>query len=312
MRIFIWHHHATYYAHLCALGYKFITPEPATSGKNRWPVPSKLLSQHAIRLTRPGELSIRDIDVAIVQSIDELRSLPAWLIGWEVGCKPLIFLEHELPEGPVEVMRHPAADEQVVYVFGSSIHEVMWDLGGRPSHVIALGMEDLGYRWSPPDDYRVVSVVNQANQRGRIAGLDLMLELRRSHDLSVMGGGSEALGGPGWLESRETVWARVSQHSAYFHPFRWTTFGYSLLEAMVMGLPSVALATAPILEAFGSDELVLCSTTLNMRSAFDALAADPVLARRTGLKGRECVRERFGMDKFLTRWQELLGSMGES
>ena len=43
--------------------------------------------------------------------------------------------------------------------------------------------------------------------------------------------------------------AELAGRRAYLHPFRWTCLGLSLIEAMTLGMPVVALATTEAAEA---------------------------------------------------------------
>ncbi len=43
--------------------------------------------------------------------------------------------------------------------------------------------------------------------------------------------------------------ARLARRRVYVHPFRWTSLGLSLIEAMHLGMPVVALATTEAVEA---------------------------------------------------------------
>jgi glycosyltransferase involved in cell wall biosynthesis len=43
--------------------------------------------------------------------------------------------------------------------------------------------------------------------------------------------------------------AELARRRVYLHPFRWTSLGLSLLEAMLLGMPVVALATTETADA---------------------------------------------------------------
>ena len=49
--------------------------------------------------------------------------------------------------------------------------------------------------------------------------------------------------------AQERLHAEMARRRLYLHPVRWTSLGLSLLEAMHLGMPVVALATTEVVEA---------------------------------------------------------------
>jgi glycosyltransferase involved in cell wall biosynthesis len=92
----------------------------------------------------------------------------------------------------------------------------------------------------------------------------------------------------------------------YLHPFRWTSLGLSLLEAMAMGMPVVGLATTEAVAAVPPDAGVLSTDVEALVSAVQWLCADPDAARELGAAGREAAQARYGLARFLGDWDRLL------
>jgi glycosyltransferase involved in cell wall biosynthesis len=92
----------------------------------------------------------------------------------------------------------------------------------------------------------------------------------------------------------------------YLHPVRWTSLGLSLIEAMQLGLPVVALATTAVPEAVPPEAGVVSNDPDVITAALQHLHADPEEARRLGKAGRAAALERFGLDRFLDDWDRLL------
>ncbi|HEU4674181.1 MAG TPA: glycosyltransferase, partial [Candidatus Limnocylindrales bacterium] len=99
----------------------------------------------------------------------------------------------------------------------------------------------------------------------------------------------------------------MARYRLYFHPIRYTSFGMAVCEAMLIGLPVVALATTEMptviedgVNGFAStDPAVLVD---RMRD----LLADPALAREIGRTGQATARERFSVERFGRDWSGVL------
>jgi glycosyltransferase involved in cell wall biosynthesis len=100
--------------------------------------------------------------------------------------------------------------------------------------------------------------------------------------------------------------AEMARRRVYLHPIRWTSLGLSLIEAMHLGMPVVALATTEAPEAV-PDEAGVISTRLDvLAGAARDFLADPERARVAGRAARAAALERYGLDRFLADWDNLL------
>jgi glycosyltransferase involved in cell wall biosynthesis len=95
----------------------------------------------------------------------------------------------------------------------------------------------------------------------------------------------------------------------YVHPVRWTSLGLSLLEAMHLGMPVVALATTEVVEAVPSDAGVISNRPERLHAAVRRYLSDPDAARLAGKAARAAALERYGLDRFLADWDRLLGEV---
>jgi glycosyltransferase involved in cell wall biosynthesis len=92
----------------------------------------------------------------------------------------------------------------------------------------------------------------------------------------------------------------------YLHPIRWTSLGLSLLEAMFLGMPVVALDTTEVREAVPEGAGVVSNRFDVLEDAVRRLAADPAYARATGELGRATVQARYGERRFRDDWERLI------
>jgi glycosyltransferase involved in cell wall biosynthesis len=90
------------------------------------------------------------------------------------------------------------------------------------------------------------------------------------------------------------------------HPVRWTSLGLSLLEAMHLGMPVVALATTEAVEAVPVDAGVLSTRPARLAEAVRTFVHDPDAARLAGKAARSAALERYGLARFLRDWDALL------
>ena len=82
--------------------------------------------------------------------------------------------------------------------------------------------------------------------------------------------------------------------------------GLSLIEAMLIGLPVVALAVTEAVRAVPADAGILSTRVDDLVDGARWLIDDPDAAHRIGKAGRDAVRDRYGLDRFLDDWDHLL------
>jgi glycosyltransferase involved in cell wall biosynthesis len=100
--------------------------------------------------------------------------------------------------------------------------------------------------------------------------------------------------------------AEVARRRAYLHLCRWTSLGLSLIEAMQMGMPVIALATTEAIAAVPPDAGVLSTRVATLVDAAHWLIERPDDARALGARARQVALARFGLDRFLADWDRLL------
>jgi glycosyltransferase involved in cell wall biosynthesis len=246
-----------------------------------------------------------EVDVAVLQRPHELDLAERWLGGRRPGRDvPGVYLEHSSPQGRIADMRHPVADRpDLTLVHVTYFNALFWDSGSTPARVIEHGVVDPGYRYTG-ELRRAAVVINEAARRGRVTGTDLLPALNGEVPLDLFGMGAGALGGIDDLP-QERLHGELARRRAYLHPIRWTSLGLSLLEAMHLGMPVVALATTEVGEAVPPGAGVVSNRIDALRDALRRFLADPDEARETGLAARAAALERYGLGRFLADWERL-------
>ncbi|HWH13514.1 MAG TPA: glycosyltransferase [Miltoncostaeaceae bacterium] len=305
MRILSWHVHGAWstafvrgaHDHLIP-----VTPDRGPDGRGR---PTTYEWPERAREVTPEELRESPVDVVLLQRPHEIELCERWT-GLRPGRDvPAVYVEHNAPQGRIAEMRHPMADrDDLTLVHVTHFNALFWDAGGTPVRVVEHGIPDPGHRYTGEIPHACV-VVNEPVRRGRVTGTDLLPRLNGEVHIDLFGIDSEPLGGQGDVPHGRLL-TEMARRRVYLHPVRWTSLGLSLLEAMHLGMPVVALATTEVTDAVPEECGVVSNRIDVLRDALSAFARDPDRARRAGDAAREAALARFGLERFLADWDTLL------
>jgi hypothetical protein len=303
--VLLWHVHGSYTTALVQGPHTYLLPVTADRGPDgrgrarTWDWPDSVLE------LSPTEMGGADVDVVVLQRPEELDGLAEDWLGRRPGRDlPAVYLEHNAPEGAVNAMRHPAADRPgIVVVHVTHFNRLFWDTGAAETVVIEHGVVDPGHRYTGELE-RAAVVVNEPVRRGRVTGTDLLSMCREALPLDLFGMASEALGGSDLTQPE--LHAELPRRRVYLHPVRWTSLGLSLIEAMHLGMPVVALATTEVVEAVPAGAGVVTNSLERIVEALRHLGREPEEAMSMGKIGRSAALERYGLDRFLRDWDRLL------
>ena len=312
MRVLVWHVHGSWTTSLVQGSHDYllpVLPDRGPNGRGRaqtWDWPAS-----AVEVT-PEQAAEADVDLVILQRPEELSRLASeWLGGREPGRDlPAVYVEHNAPQGRIAEMRHPAADRpDLTLVHVTHFNDLFWDSGSTPTRVIEHGVVDPGYRYTG-ELPRAAVVVNEARRRGRVTGTDLLGGLNGHVPLDVFGMDAAALGGIEDLP-QDRLHAEMARRRAYLHPIRWTSLGLSLIEAMHLGMPVVALATTEVPEAVPAEAGIVSTRIDTLRAGLSRLTQDAEEADRRGRAARQAALERYGLARFLDDWDRLLEDVAD-
>ncbi|WP_324786863.1 glycosyltransferase [Streptomyces sp. H51] len=305
MRILLWHVHGSWTTSFVQGPHTYLVPVtpgrgPDGLGRARtydWP-------DSVVELP-PEKLRDADVDVAVLQRPHELALVDEWL-----GRRPpLVYVEHNAPHGDVPDTRHPAAAVPgVTLVHVTHFNRLMWDAGSTETTVVEHGVVDPGHRWTGELE-RAAVVVNEPVRRGRTTGTDLLPVFAEAAPLDVFGMATDRLRLPNTQTfelAQRDLHAAMARRRVYVHPVRWTSLGLSLLEAMHLGMPVVALATTEVAEAVPDGAGVVSNRIDVLTDAVRDFVADPLHARAVGDGARAAALARYGLTRFLDDWERLL------
>ena len=307
MNILIWHVHGSWTTAFVRGPHTYLiprSPERGPDGRGRpnrartfdWPASAVEVS--------PARCRELDVDVVILQRPHELDLLPQWLGGRDV---PKVYVEHNAPQGRIAQLRHPMADrDDVLLVHVTNFNNLFWDAGTTRTRVIEHGIVDPGYRYTGEIGAAVVTI-NEPVRRGRVTGTDLLPRFAAAVRIDLFGIGSEPLGGADLPQTE--LHDAMARRRVYLHPIRWTSLGLSLLEAMHLGLPVVALSTTEVAEAVPAPAGVVSTNVDVLVDALRRLVADPDEAQAMGKAARAAAIERYSLPRFLRDWDAVLGEV---
>ncbi|TKA12995.1 glycosyltransferase [Actinacidiphila oryziradicis] len=316
MNILLWHVHGSWTNAFVQGPHTYlvpVTPDRGPDGLGRartfsWPDSVKELS--------PEQLRDAPADLVVLQRPHEAALAEQWLGGRRPGRDvPAVYLEHNAPDGDVPHTRHPCAGrDDLLLVHVTHFNRLFWDNGGTRTAVIEHGIVDPGHRYTGRLA-RAAVVVNEPVRRGRTTGTDLLPALSDAVPLDVFGmrteGLAEHLGvAPDRCRSADLpqseLHGAMAERRVYIHPVRWTSLGLSLLEAMHLGMPVVALATTEAHEALPPGTGVISTRPEILAAAARGYLLDPRAAAEDGARGRRAALERYGLKRFLDDWEHVM------
>jgi glycosyltransferase involved in cell wall biosynthesis len=316
VNILLWHVHGAWTTAFVHGKHRYLVPVtddrgPYGRGRARtypWP--------DTVEEITPERMSTVDVDVVILQRPEELELAERWLGRRPGRHLPAVYVEHNTPKGDVPDTRHPMADRanlRIVHV--THFNDLFWDCGPARTAVVEHGIMEPRARYTGALP-RLAVVTNEPVRRRRVTGTDLMPRFARAAPLDVFGMGTADLPTAlGLGEERLRVYddppqaavhAEIAQRRVYLHLCRWTSLGLSLIEAMTIGMPVVALATTEAVHAVPRDAGVLSTRVDELIDAALWLVEDPDAARRMGERARAAALARYGLHRFLADWDHLL------
>jgi hypothetical protein len=307
MRVLLWHVHGSWTTALVQGEHEYllpVLPDRGPGGRGRaqtweWP-------PNAIEVT-PEQAADAEVDAVVLQRSSELSGLAeAWLGGRRPGRDlPALYVEHNAPQGRIAEMRHQAYDRpDLVLVHVTHFNDLFWDAGSTPTRVIEHGVVDPGRRYTG-ELPRAAVVINEARRRGRVTGTDLLPGLNGTVPIDLFGMDAIALGGTE-NPPQDRLHTEMARRRVYLHPIRWTSLGLSLIEAMHLGMPVVALATTEVPEAVPAAAGTVSTDVSVLSAAVRRFVGDPDAAHAAGLAARAAALERYGLGRFLADWDNLL------
>lgn len=218
---------------------------------------------------------------------------------------PKIYLEHDPPRQHPTDTRHIVDHPDIILVHVTHFNKLMWDNNRTPTVVIEHGVMTPDHVHYTGQLERGIVVVNNLAKRGRRLGLDVFREVSKQVPVDLIGINADELGGLGEVAHTQLP-EFICQYRFFFNPIRYTSLGLAVCEAMMMGIPVVALATTELATIMRSGHSGFIDTDIaTLISKMQLLLRNPELATHIGAEGRKVAQRRFNIMRFTQEWERL-------
>jgi hypothetical protein len=312
--LLVWHVHGSWMKSLVAGPHRYVIPVNSSrdaygrgvKGRN-WPQAHEVSAE---------QLHDQDIDLVILQRPEEIELVRQWLRREPGVDIPAVYVEHNAPRPSAADSVHPIASRtDIALVHVTDFNRLMWDNGAAPTRVITPGIADPGPYYTG-DVAAAAAMMNEPLRRWRTVGTDIAIELAKYVAVDVWGidtvelnrgprGPGCRIRGKGDLESQRLM-RQVARRRVYLHTARWTSLGFSLIEAMYLGMPVVAVAATMAPLVIPPEAGVVSADINTLGHALQGFVTDTSAAALAGKAAREFAMAHFSLDRFLAQWEELI------
>ncbi|HYF71056.1 MAG TPA: glycosyltransferase family 4 protein [Ohtaekwangia sp.] len=303
LKVFTWHIHGSYLYYLSKGNFDIYIPLDESRGagyigRGSFPFGSNVHEVPA------HEVRQMDFDCIVFQSPKNYLVDQHVLFSPAQHATPKIYLEHDPPQQSPTNTVHTVDDPDMTLVHVTHFNRLMWNNNHTPAHVIEHGVIDHGIAYTGELEKGIV-VINNLATRGRRLGHDILQEVRKHVPIDIVGMNSKEVGGLGEVPLAELP-EFTAPYRFFFNPIRYTSLGLSLLEAMMIGMPVVGLATTelPSVIQHGVSGFLYNDIDQVVKS-MKLLLHDPELAFQVGKEAKLVASTRFNIARFTQDWEAL-------
>lgn len=306
LKIFTWHIHGSYLYYLSQGNYRIYIPVSKARTEEGYYGRGKTFPfrDNVIEIDS-SEVRNQDFDCILFQTNKNYTTGQYEILSEEQRNLPRIYLEHDPPCKHPTDTKHIVTDPDVIMVHVTHFNKLMWDnSASKIVKVIDHGViaPEVTYKGTLE---KGIVVVNHLHQRGRKLGADIFEKIKKEIPLDLVGMGTKEYGGLGEVLHPELP-EFISQYRFFFNPIRYTSLGLAVIEAMMMGIPVVALATTEYVTMIKNFKTGFIHTDIDfLIEKMKVLLEDPALAFHLGNNGKEYAKNRFNIERFTNDWQSL-------
>lgn len=220
---------------------------------------------------------------------------------------PIIKLEHTLPvpEWPISYLEQFKNMRGDINLFISEFSRAKWGWSENEADVIHHGIDtEIFNDFDLPRIPRVLSVCNDWINRDWCCGFNIWKNSMEGLPVFPVGAT------PGLSEPAKDVEELVNFYNTsqvFVNTSLISPVPTALLEAMSCGCACVTTNTCMIPEiVVDGHNGFLCSDTQSLREKTELCLSDPDLCKQLGQNARQTVIDKFGMDKFVNNWNNIL------
>lgn len=307
LKILTWHVHGNYMYYLSQVPHDFYLVRDEACSVHHTGRSGHIPWGDNVHDAPVDQLESMRFDVVLFQSpAAYLEEQHRWLSS-DQRRLPKIYLEHDPPQDHPTDTRHIVDDPDMLLVHVTAFNDLMWDSGRTPTRVIEHGVKLIAPASYQGSREAGIVVVNHLSKRGRRLGLDLYERVRHQVPLHLYGMASETLPGGKGEVLQQALPALLGSYRFYFHPARYTSLGLSAIEAMMVGVPIIGLATTELATVIRPGHEGYIDTRVDrLVDAMRWLLSHPQDAEIMGEAARATASERFHIDRFVSDWQRVL------
>jgi len=304
LKIFTWHIHGSYLFYLSQGPYDIYIP--VNTGKTEgyygrgqtFPFGENVIEVQA------EDVRHMEFDCILFQHEKNFLTDQHEILSESQKRLPRVYVEHNTPEKHPTNSLHVMTDPAVLMVHVTHFNKLMWDNGPVPHvRVIEHGVTTPSVQYKGNKAKGIV-VINHIQQRGRITGWDIFEKVSRHVPLDLVGMGTKESGGLGEVLN-PLLPEFISQYRFFFNPIRYTSFGLAVCEAMMTGMPVVALATTEYVSVIKDGQSGFIDTNIErLIEKMQFLLHDHQLASQMGSEARAIAENKFNIHRFTTDWND--------
>jgi len=304
LKIFTWHIHGSYLYYLSQGDYDIYIPTKKEKSEGYYGRGETFPFGPNVIEVAAEEVRNMDFDCILFQSEKNFLIDQHEILSEKQKHMPRVYVEHNTPEKHPTNTKHVMTDPAVMMVHVTHFNKLMWDNSGTPRiKVIEHGVSDSDVRYQG-DIPKGVVVINHIQQRGRITGWDVFEEVRKHVPLDLIGMGTLESGGLGEVLNPQLP-EFISHYRFFFNPIRYTSFGLAVCEAMMTGMPVVALATTEYATVIKDGQSGFIDTDIDkLIQNMKLLINDPMQGRLLGEEARRVAKNKFTIDRFTKEWKQ--------
>ncbi len=302
LKIFTWHIHGTYLYYLSQGNYQIYIP--VTKQKQEGYYGRGLTFPFGNNVIEIPAEEVKDtqFDCILFQTNKNWLTDQYEILSEEQRRLPRIYLEHDPPSQHPTDTKHIMDDPDVIMVHVSHFNKLMWNNINKVVKVIEHGVIRPQAVYGGELEKGIV-VVNHLHQRGRKLGADIYTEVSKRIPLDLIGMGTSEYGGLGEI-LHPRLPAFISKYRFFFNPIRYTSLGLSVIEAMMVGLPVVALATTEYVTMIKNYETGFIDTNIDsLIQKMELLLLNRSRAAEIGANGKKYAEDRFNIGRFTEEWE---------
>lgn len=310
--VLAWHVHGSWMESFVAGRHRYLIPVNETrdvdgrglDGRN-WPRAEEIPTD---------SLKDEEVDLIVLQRPREIQ-LAAELLGRRPGIDiPAVYVEHNAPRPSAADSDHVVGKRRdIPLIHVTEFNKLMWDNGVAPTRVITHGIADPGNLYTG-DVAAAATMINEPLRRWRTVGADLLAELSSQVPIDVWGIGSLELNRKGAFAAvrgkgdvpHPRVLHQIARRRVYVHTARWTSLGISLIEAMYLGMPIVAIGSTMAPMTVLAEAGVVSADVKTLAYALKGFVTDGSAAAVAGKAARAYALVHFGLDRFLNDWDRVI------